>query len=134
MIILRATPSAAGHFCILGVAICDACCLHFCGPGDHFGTSGAPRETILALRDRPGGPWERQDGHEVVRNRSFIDLGVILGPVYMSFLNSGSLKFPLLPGLVSISLFHGFLSRHFDAGDSSIDVFAKKILQKSTFH
>ena len=88
--ILRATPSAAGHFWPLGVAIWGAWCLHFGTPGvkDHFGTSGALWGTILAPRDRPGGAWERQDGQEVVWNRIFIDLEVILGPVYISFLNS----------------------------------------------
>ena len=29
--------------------------------------------TILAPRDHPGGPWEQQDGHEVVNNRIFAD-------------------------------------------------------------
>ena len=51
-------------------------------PGGHFGTSGAPCRTILALRDHPGGPWEQQDRHEVVWNMIFIDFGVILGPEY----------------------------------------------------
>ena len=56
----------------LGLAkavIWEARCLHFGTLGDYFGTSGAPWGTILAPRDRPGGPWERQDGHKVVRNR-----------------------------------------------------------------
>ena len=60
------------------------------------GLPGAPRGTILEPRenlgihfgssDRPGGPWEQQGGHEVVWNRTFIDLGVIFGPIYISFL------------------------------------------------
>ena len=53
--------------------------------GGHFGISGAPWEAILALRDHPGGPWEQQDGHEVVNNKIFVDFGVISGRVYVSF-------------------------------------------------
>ena len=37
--------------------------------GSHFGISGAHWGAILAPRDHPGGPWEQQDGHEVVRHR-----------------------------------------------------------------
>ena len=48
-------------------------------PRDHFGCpfciSGAPWDPILALRDHPGGPWEQQDGHEVVNNRILSVLG-----------------------------------------------------------
>ena len=67
-----------------------------------FGASiSAPQETILALRehlgepfgDRPGGPWERQDGHGVVQSRISIDFEVILGPVYISLLISRTLDF-----------------------------------------
>ena len=53
--------------------------------GDHFGVSGAPWEAILAPRDHPGGPWEQQDGHEVVNGRIFVDFGVISGPVLCQF-------------------------------------------------
>ena len=51
----------------------------------HFGTSGAPREAILAPRDHHGDPWEEQDGHQVANNRIFVDLGLISGPVYICF-------------------------------------------------
>ena len=63
------------------VAIWRAWCLHFGILGDHFGTSGTPWEAILA----PGGPWEQQDGHEVVNDRILIDFGMISGLVYVSF-------------------------------------------------
>ena len=72
--------------------------------GDHFGVS-ATWEAILAPRDHPGGPWEQQDGHEVVRNRIFIDFGVIVGPYFESCCWHRGLEFKLLFGLVSKSLF-----------------------------
>ena len=53
--------------------------------GGYFGTSGAPWEAVLAPRDHPGGPWEQQDGFEVVNNRILVDLGIISGHVYVSF-------------------------------------------------
>ena len=56
--------------------------------GSNFGTSGAPWEAILAPRHHPGGPWEQQDGYEVANDRIFADLGVISGPVSVSFWNS----------------------------------------------
>ena len=59
------------------VAIWEAWCLHV-----HI------LLTFWGGPDRTGGPWEQQDGHEVPRNRIFSDLGVILGPVYISFLVS----------------------------------------------
>ena len=56
--------------------------------GSYFGTSGAPWEAVLALRDRHGGPWEQQDGLEVANNRICVDSGMVLGLVYISFWNS----------------------------------------------
>ena len=53
--------------------------------GSHFSVSGALWEAILAPRNHPGGPWEKQDGREVANNRIFVDLGVILELVYGSF-------------------------------------------------
>ena len=38
-------------------------------PLSYFSVSGALLEGILAPRDRPGGPWEQQDGREVANNR-----------------------------------------------------------------
>ena len=90
--ILRATPSAAGPFWLLGIAIREPWSFLFdilgaiLAPRDHFGISGAPWEAILAPRDHPGGPWEQQDGHEVARHRIFVDFGVISGRAYASFL------------------------------------------------
>ena len=82
-----------------------------------FGISGLPFgglgvfiltfwKAILVPRDHPAGPWEQQDGHEVVRNMMFIDFGVILGPVKISFLIARSLRFHFLFGLVSRLLFY----------------------------
>ena len=48
-------------------------CLYFSVSGNHFPTSGAPRRTILAPRDHPGGPWEQQAGLEVVVYRILLD-------------------------------------------------------------
>ena len=50
--ILRATPSGAGPFWLLGAAIWEAWCLLFDIPGAHFGTSGVPWEAIFAHRGR----------------------------------------------------------------------------------
>ena len=47
--------------------------------GSYFGISGAPWEAILASWDHPGGPWEQQDGHEVVHDRILVDFGVMSG-------------------------------------------------------
>ena len=59
--------------------------------GGHFGFSGAPREAILAPRDHPGGPWEQQDGHEVVNDMILVDFGMIWGLVYISLLGVRSI-------------------------------------------
>ena len=83
-IVLRATPSAAGPFWLLGVAIWGSRCLYFDILGNHFSTSGTPWGGMLAPRDRPGGPWEQQDGLEMVGYRILFDFGMILGPVYIS--------------------------------------------------
>ena len=65
----------------------------------------APREhlggTILAPRDHPGGPCEQQDGHEVARNRIFIDFKVNL-------VEHRGLTFYFCFGLVSKSSFIDF--------------------------
>ena len=108
-LILRATPSAAG-----------AWCLHFDILGDHFCISGAPRGAILAPRDCPGGPWGQQDGHEVV-------------PVYSLF-DFKNVEIACCFWLVSTLLFDRFLSWHFDAWDSKFEVSAMNVLRKSTFH
>ena len=68
-LIWRATPSAAGLFQLLAVAIWGAYCLHFGTLGYHFSTSAEPWVIIFASRDHPGESWEQQDGHEVIRNR-----------------------------------------------------------------
>ena len=75
--ILRATPSAASPFWLPGVAIWEVQCLHFDILGDHFSISGAPWGILLAPRDRHGGPWEQQDGFEVVVYRMLLHFGVL---------------------------------------------------------
>ena len=82
--ILRATPSAAGL--ASRIAIWGARCLHFDILGDNFSTSGAPLGAILAPRGHPGGPWEQQDGLEMVIYRILPDFRVISRRVYISFL------------------------------------------------
>ena len=54
IIILRATPSAASPFWLLGVAIWGARSIHFDILEDLSSTSGAPRWTIVAPRDTLG--------------------------------------------------------------------------------
>ena len=55
----------------------------------------------MALRDHPRGPWEQQDGYEVVNDRIWVDFGMILGLVYGSFRVSKWIKksvmFTLVP-------------------------------------
>ena len=103
------TPTwALTSFWPLEVAIWGAWRLDFNILGNNFGTSGAPWGAILAPRDHLGGPWEQQDGHEVVRSRIFIDFGVILEPVYRSFLNSGRSKLHFVSGLIPEGFFIDF--------------------------
>ena len=118
-ITLRATPSAAGPSCLLGVASWAARCLHFDILGGHFSTSGAPWGTILAPRDHAGGPWEQQDGVEMVVYRILLDFRGDFGTC--------------LFGLVSRSFFYRFLNRHFDAWDFQIEIFAVRVLQNRHF-
>ena len=73
---------------LLANAIWGVWCLHFGTLGYHFGTSGAPWGTILASREHPGGPWEQQDGFEVVDFIILLDFGVILGSYFESFLGT----------------------------------------------
>ena len=54
--------------------------------GSSFGILEAPWEAVLAPRDHPGGAWEQQqDEQEVANDRILVDLGMILGPVSISF-------------------------------------------------
>ena len=87
------------------VAIWGARCRHFDILGDHFSTSGAPWGAILVPRGHRGGPWEQQDGLEMVVYRIFFDFGVILGPVYISFLSSKTSKFHVFSGLFASHFF-----------------------------
>ncbi len=69
--------------------------------GDHFSISGEPWGTILAPQDNPWRPWEQQDGLEVVDNRILVDFGMILGRVYIGFLEFKMLEDSFCFGLVS---------------------------------
>ena len=62
---------------------------------------------ILAPRHQPGGPWEQQDGFEVVDNKIFVDFGMILGPVYDFFGDQNTLNC-FLPGLFPGHFFIAF--------------------------
>ena len=88
----------------------------------------------MAPRDQLGGPWEKPDGLEMVVYRIFFDFGFILGLVCMSFLISRKLHISYFDGLVSRSYFYRFLNRNVDAWDFQVEVFARKVLHKSTFH
>ena len=88
---------------------------------------------ILEPWDRPEGPWERQHGHKVVRNRICIDFGVILGPVYVSFFALMKIEISLFIFVPRSLLFYRFPSRLFDARDSTIEVFARSIAQIDVF-
>ena len=101
--------------------------------GGHFDTLGAPWEAILAPRDYPGGPWEQQDGFEVVNNRICVDLGVMIGRVYAVFRDKNAYKSRFCFELVSRSFFNGFLTQNVDVWDFQIVVFAWKVLHKLTF-
>ena len=54
--ILRFSPSSAGSFWFLAVAIWGAWCLHFGTVGNHFGTSGATWGTMGAAGWTQGSP------------------------------------------------------------------------------
>ena len=74
--------------------------------GGHFDISGATWEAILAPRDHPGGPWERE--LDVVNNRIFVDFAMILGLVYVSFWGPKCLHFFLGGGWFPGYFFIGF--------------------------
>ena len=73
----------------------------------------------MASRDHPGGPWEQQDGVEVVNSKILFDVGMIWGVVYVSF---------------GVSFVYRFLNRNFDVWDFQIEVLLWKVLQKMAFH
>ena len=62
----------------------------------------------MAFRDYAGGPSEQQDVLEMVVYSILFGLGVILGPVYTSFLSSRSLVIDFVFGLVSRSFLVDF--------------------------
>ena len=61
----------------------------------HFGTLG----TIFAPRGHLGGPWEKQEGHEGIRNQVFIDLESISGPYFDSLLGIEAWNFDFVSGV-----------------------------------
>ena len=78
----------------------------------------------MSPRGHPGGPWEQQDGFEVVNNSIFFDFGVILGFVYVSFWGFKMLKNSFFSGLVSRLFFYRFLLRNFSVWDFQSKIFA----------
>ena len=116
--ILRATPSAGGPFWLFGIAIWGAWWLLFDILGIHFGTAGAPWGVILAPRDHPGGPWEQQDGLEVVQNRISIDFAVILGPYFESLFGTEARNSHFVPQLFPGQCFSWSLCLNFNAWGS----------------
>ena len=88
----------------------------------------------MATRGHPGRPWEQRDGHEVVRNMIFIDFGVILEPVYVSFLTSRRWTCQFFRACFQNLFLYRFLNRNVNSRDSRFEVFAYKVLQKTTFH
>ena len=68
----------------------------------------SPSAAVLAPRDHVGGPWEQQDGFEMVVYRILFDSEVIWGPVYISFLGSKSLKCHFCSGLFPYHLLIDF--------------------------
>ena len=89
----------------------------------------------MAAWDHPGGPWEQQKGFEVVFYRILLDFGVLLGPVYISFLISRKLNLHFVVGLVcgpfflsiSESKYRGLRSE----GIAKIDLSWKSFLMNS---
>ena len=86
----------------------------------------------MAPRDHAVGPWEQQDGLEMVVYRILFDSGVILGPVYISVLSSRSLKLRFF--LFGTSHFLSIPESKFDDWDFQIEVSAWKLLQNFIFH
>ena len=80
--------------------------------GAYFRISGAPWG-LIGISGPPWGPWEQQDGVEVVNNKILFDLGMILGVVYVSF---------------GVSFVYRFLYRNFDVWDFQIVVFRMEIM------
>ena len=95
----------------------------------HFGILG----TIWAPWAHPGGPFwllgatltlEDHMEFQHFQMESLIHYVEILGPVYISFLGSRSLKILFCSGLFSGHFFDRFPNRNFDAGDSKVEVSA----------
>ena len=93
---MRGTPSAAGPFCLLGLPFrgLGASILTFwetiVAPREH------PRGPFLAFRDHGRGPWEQQDGLEMIFHRISFYFEVILGPAYISFFEFEKLKMSIV--------------------------------------
>ena len=51
--------------------------------GVFVATAGALRGAIVVLHNHPWRPWEHQNEFEMVAYSISVDLGVILGPVYI---------------------------------------------------
>ena len=75
----------------------------------------------------------KQDGLEVVKNRIFVDFGMIFD-LFMSVVWDRNVKKIGLFKLVPKSFLYRFLTRDFDVWDFQNVVSAWKVLQKPTFH
>ena len=123
----RLPSSALGRqlasFSSLGLSFRGALCLHFDILGDLFASLEHPGRSFGQL----GGTLEdheQQDGHEVVRNTILIDFGVILEPVYASFLTSRRLISQFFRACFHNLFLYRFLNRNIISQDSRFEVFA----------
>ena len=115
------------EFCYFGCPkpiIWYACWLHFTtlGPFCHFSAGGHPR-----------GLWEQQEGHVGVRNKIFIDFGLIFGLRFDSFLGFDGLNSMFVLGLFPGDFLHRFSNRIIDSWSSQNKVFGRKVLHKPCF-
>ena len=87
--------------------------------------------TILSAWGHPRGPWEQQEGHVGVRNKIFIDFGLIFGPHFDSFLGFDGLNSMFVLGLFPGHFLHPFSNGMIDSWSSQNKVFVRKVLQKN---
>ena len=124
--------SIFNYSCFFGYGYCyfgcpkpiiwQACCLHFITLG-----------TILSAWGHPRGPWEQQEGHVGVRNKIFIDFGLIFRPHFESFLGFDGLNSMFILGLFPGDFWHRFSNGIIDSWSFQNKVFVRKVLQKPCF-
>ena len=69
----------------------------------------------MPLWGHPGGPWQKQEGHERVWNWIFIDFGSIFGPYFECFCGAEARNLNLFSGLFPGPFLYRLLSRNSDA-------------------